>query len=92
MTKEQKNNAKKLMGVVIGTSMSKTAKVKVARFVKDQKYKKYIKKAKNYLVHDPRERAKVGDKVFIQETKPVSKKKRFKLHTIVDSSANTEKS
>jgi len=75
---------KKLTGTVIGVSSAKTAKVRVARFVKDKKYKKYIKKAKNYLVHDPKETAKTGDKVEIVETRPVSKKKHFILHKILN--------
>ena len=83
MKKEIEKNAKKLTGVVVGVDMTKTAKVRVSRFVKDKKYKKYIKKAKNYLVHDPQEKAKVGDKVLIQETRPISKRKRFKLQSII---------
>jgi len=80
----QDKNSKKLIGTVIGTSMTKTAKVRVARFVKDKKYKKYIKKAKNYLVHDANEKAKVGDKVEIISTRPISKKKSFMLSRILD--------
>ncbi len=81
----QDKNSKKLIGTVVGVSMEKTAKVRIARFVKDKKYKKYIKKAKNYLVHDPSEKAKVGDKVEIVSTRPISKKKSFALSRILDS-------
>lgn len=70
---------KVLQGTVIGNNMQDTAKVAVTRFVKHPKYKKFIKKVKNYLVHDAGNEAKVGDKVNIQETKPISKNKHFKI-------------
>ena len=73
------STAKTLQGTVIASSATDTIKVDVSRYVKHAKYKKFIKKVKNFLVHDAGNTAKVGDKVMIQECKPISKKKHFTL-------------
>ncbi|MEX2514636.1 MAG: 30S ribosomal protein S17 [Candidatus Paceibacterota bacterium] len=80
--KKTKPNPKKLQGTVVSTDMEKTAVVMIERFEKHPKYLKYIKRKSKQLVHDPEEQASVGDKVIIEETRPVSKKKRFKLKEI----------
>jgi small subunit ribosomal protein S17 len=61
------------------TAMQKTIVVKVTRFEKHPKYKKYQTSSKKYKVHDEDGVAKVGDKVDIVETRPISKDKHFKL-------------
>ncbi len=68
-----------LDGVVVKASMQKTVVVKVTRFVKHPKYQKYQTLTKKYKVHDENGSAKVGDKVQIVETKPISKDKHFTL-------------
>ncbi|MBP7805201.1 MAG: 30S ribosomal protein S17 [Candidatus Pacebacteria bacterium] len=68
-----------LDGVVVKAAMQKTVVVKVTRFVKHPKYQKYQTLTKKYKVHDEAGAAKVGDKVKIIETKPISKDKRFTL-------------
>ena len=70
-----------LSGVVVSTKMQKTIVVKVTNFVKHPKYQKYQTLTKKYKVHDENGVAKVGDKVEIVETKPISKDKRFTLVT-----------
>jgi small subunit ribosomal protein S17 len=67
------------VGVVVKTAMKDTATVKVDRYVKNAKYKKYFVRSKKYLAHDPGNTAQVGDTVTIIETRPLSKLKRFKL-------------
>ena len=59
--------------------MKDTAVVRVDRFVKHTKYKKYFVRSKKYLAHDPGNTAQVGDKVTIVAMKPISKRKHFKL-------------
>jgi len=76
---EKETKGKVLRGTVVGTAMTDTAKVAVMRYVKHPKYKKFIKRVKNYLVHDKGNTAQVGDKVVIKETRPISKKKKFIL-------------
>ncbi|MFH1178465.1 MAG: 30S ribosomal protein S17 [bacterium] len=66
-------------GEVVKTAMNDTATVRVDRFVKNAKYKKYFVRSKKYLVHDPGNTAKVGDKVTIIATRPISKLKCFKI-------------
>lgn len=68
-----------LDGVVMKAAMQKTVVVKVTRFEKHPKYKKYMTISKKYKVHDEAGTAKVGDKVTIVETKPISKDKHFTL-------------
>ena len=70
---------KTLQGVVVSSAMTDTIKVAVSRYVKHPKYKKFMKKVKNFLVHDAGNTAKVGDKVTIEECKPMSKTKHFIL-------------
>ena len=69
-------------GTVVKAAMKDTATVRVDRFVKHPKYKKYFVRSKKYLVHDPGNTAAVGDKVTIVGCRPISKLKRFKLSTI----------
>ena len=66
-----------LNGVVCSASNAKTVVVKVERLLKHPIYKKYIKKYKKYHAHDESNNLKVGDKVSIQETKPISKLKTW---------------
>lgn len=68
-------------GVVVKTAMKDTATVAVSRYVKHPKYEKYQVRTKKYLVHDPENTAKVGDKVTIQACRPISKMKRFRIVT-----------
>lgn len=68
-----------LKGVVTKDKMDKTVVVKVTRFVEHKKYQKRIKKSKTYKAHDENNEKKVGDIVEIEETKPISKDKHFKV-------------
>ena len=70
---------KKLKGIVVSDKMQKTAVVLVDRYIKHPKYKKYIKRSKRYKAHDENKQFKVGDRVVIQECKPLSKDKHFQV-------------
>lgn len=74
-----KGKGKVLSGVVVSDKMKDTVVVAVTRFVKDPKYKKYMKHVKRFHAHDEGNSFAVGDNVKIQETKPISKNKRFKV-------------
>jgi small subunit ribosomal protein S17 len=71
------------VGVVIGSKMKKTVTVLVERQVRHPLYKKTIKRRKKFLVHDEYEKCKIGDVVKIVETRPLSKKKRWRVKEIV---------
>jgi len=66
-------------GVVVKTAMKDTATVRVDRYVKHPKYKKYQVRSKKFLVHDPGNTAQVGEKVTIVACRPISKMKRFAI-------------
>lgn len=66
-------------GVVVKTAMKDTATVRVDRFEKHPKYKKYRVLSKKYLVHDPGNTAQVGDTVTIVAVRPISKRKHFAI-------------
>ena len=70
---------KKLQGIVVSDRMAKTAVVLVTRLRKYPKYKKYYKVSKKFKAHDEENAYKIGDKVVIQETRPLSKDKRWKI-------------
>src|SRR3989344_2069683 len=77
---EQKSiRPQSFIGVVVKTAMKDTATVRVDRYVKNAKYKKYFVRSKKYLAHDPGNSVKVGDTVTIVATRPISKLKHFKL-------------
>lgn len=77
---EDKNKRKKILsGVVVSDKMDKTVTVLVNRFVKHPKYGKYMNMSKRYKAHDEENKYKEGDKVRIEETRPISKDKTFKV-------------
>jgi len=67
------------VGTVVKTAMKDTATVRVDRYVKNAKYKKYRVRSQNFLAHDPGNTAKVGDTVTIVATRPISKMKHFAI-------------
>ena len=81
MEKQKKNKNKILKGVVVSDKMDKTVVVSVSRFVEHPKYKKRIKISKKYKAHDETNSKKIGDKVEIEETRPMSKDKHFRVVT-----------
>jgi len=70
---------KEFTGTVISDRMHKTIIVRVARMSKHPKYSRIIKKYNKFKVHDEKNAAKTGDTVRIEETRPLSKDKRFRL-------------
>ena len=68
-----------LSGVVCKANNKNTVVVEVERTFKHPIYKKYIKRSKKYHAHDETDVLKIGDKVFIEETRPISKLKTWKV-------------
>ena len=77
---------KKLLGVVIAHKTDRTAVVAVERVKKHKAYQKYITVKKRYMVHDPKSRCSVGDKVRIIESRPISKTKRWMILDVLEKS------
>ena len=76
--------SKELVGKVVSAVNNKTITVLVETYKKDPLYGKRVKSSKKYAVHDESNKAKVGDKVRIVETKPISKTKYFYLKEIIE--------
>jgi small subunit ribosomal protein S17 len=80
----QRGVRKRLVGVVVGNKMDKTAAVLVSRLKKHRTYKKYVRSQTKYMAHDPQNRCLVGDRVRIIETRPISKRKRWQVIDIIE--------
>ncbi|MCD6454682.1 MAG: 30S ribosomal protein S17 [Candidatus Aminicenantes bacterium] len=72
------------IGVVTSDKMDKSIVVMVERLVKHPLYKKYIKRRSKFMAHDERNEAREGDVVMIEETRPLSKRKRWRLVKIIE--------
>jgi len=82
--KEIRSRQKVRIGTVISSQMDKSITVGVERKVKHPFYKKYIKKTSKFMVHDEENSCSAGDSVKIIETRPLSKKKRWRLVEILE--------
>ena len=83
MENENKTNARNVRktrdGIVVSDCQNKTIVVEVTRRTSHPLYKKVVKSTKKYYAHDEENKAKIGDKVTITETRPLSKLKRWRL-------------
>jgi small subunit ribosomal protein S17 len=70
-------------GVVISNKMQKTVVVKIERKFRHPLYDKVIKRSKKYKAHDEESACKIGDRVLIMETRPISRDKRFRVVEIL---------
>ena len=77
MTTAPKEKKRTLEGVVVSDKMSKTRVVAVTRLSKQRKYLKYIKVTRRFKAHDEENQYHTGDRVLIQEARPLSKEKRW---------------
>ena len=77
MEDKKKINKKTLTGIVVSDKGDKTVIVEVSQFTKNAKYGKFIKRSKRYAAHDEKNARKVGEKVSIRESRPISKRKHF---------------
>lgn len=78
-TEKGSNQPKILSGTVISTKMKDTAVILVENYKKHSKYGKFIKRHKKFKAHDIGNTVKVGQKVVIAETPPISRDKHFKI-------------
>jgi small subunit ribosomal protein S17 len=81
----ERGNRKTQIGVVVSDKMQKTVVVKVERMVKHPVYSKYIRLTEKYKAHDEQNGCKVGDRVIIVESRPLSKDKCWKVRQIISS-------
>ena len=89
-TAATRGHRKERVGEVLASQMAKTIVVRVERRFPHPLYKKVITQYKKLYAHDEKQEAKVGDKVRIQETRPLSKTKRWRLVEIVTRNEDVE--
>ncbi len=77
-----RRNRRTLQGRVVSDKMNKTIVVKVTRQVRHAQYEKYIRVSKKYLAHDGEDQCGIGDLVTIVETRPLSRRKRWRVRSI----------
>jgi small subunit ribosomal protein S17 len=80
----QRGNRKDRVGQVLSSKMAKTIIVRVERRFPHPKYKKVVTEYKKFYAHDEKGEAKPGDRVRIEETRPISKTKRWRLVEVVE--------
>lgn len=83
MSKNRRSNRKEKTGIVVSDKMDKTITVRVGRVFHHPMYGKLIRTATKFVAHDEKEEAGIGDTVRIQETRPLSKTKRWRLVEII---------
>ena len=82
------NNRKQLIGQVLESKMRNTAVVRIDSRKPHPVYKKYINRSKKYYAHDPNNLCGLGDSVIIEESKPVSKLKRWRIKKVQEKAIN----
>lgn len=77
-------NRKQIVGKVVSNKMDKTIVVEIERMMMHPKYHKFVRRTKKVKSHDERNECSIGDIVLIEETRPLSKEKRYRLVKIVE--------
>lgn len=80
-------NRRRLTGHVVKDKMNKTVTVRVDRMVRHPLYGKYVRRSTNYHVHDENNECHTGDTVLIEESRPISKTKSWKVAQVVERDA-----
>ena len=81
---ENRSNRSTKVGVVVSNKMQKTVVVAVENLVKHGMYQKYIKRTSKFLAHNENADINVGDRVVIEETRPLSKRKRWNVREVLE--------
>ena len=81
---EPRGNKRTIQGWVVSNSMDKTIVVRSERLVKHPVFQKYVRRIKKYKAHDEKNACGAGDKVLIEESRPLSKDKRWRLKEILE--------
>jgi small subunit ribosomal protein S17 len=84
MAEMKRGYRKRMVGIVASDKMDKTVSVVVEGLKKHPTYKKYVMRSKKYKAHDEENACRVGDKVLIEETRPLSKDKCWRVKEILE--------
>ncbi len=80
---KERGNRRTLEGTVVSNKMDKTVVVRVERIVKHPMYKKYVRRQSRFMAHDESNACAVGDRVQIVEHRPLSKRKRWLVQSML---------
>jgi small subunit ribosomal protein S17 len=80
----ERNMRKQRVGFVVSNKMDKSISVSVERRLKHPMYGKFVKKNKKFLAHDEKNECQIGDLVRIEETRPLSARKRWRLVEVLE--------
>lgn len=81
---EKKLQKRQMVGIVVSDKMDKTVVVLVERLVQHKLYKKYIRRRAKFAAHDEHNASRIGDKVLITQSRPLSKTKRWRVSQIIE--------
>jgi small subunit ribosomal protein S17 len=81
---EKRGSQKTLTGIVVSDKMDKSVVISVERLVKHSVYQKYIRRKAKFMAHDEGNECRIGDRVLLTETRPLSKQKRFKVSKVLE--------
>ncbi|MCA1764880.1 MAG: 30S ribosomal protein S17 [Desulfobulbaceae bacterium] len=81
---ETKRKKRSLSGVVLSTSMDKSVVVQIEQLIRHKLYGKFMRRHVKYMADDPENTCRVGDKILIEECRPLSKNKRWRLRNIIE--------
>ena len=83
MAESNRGQRKRMMGTIVSDKMDKTVTVRVQGKTQHPTYKKYVMRSQKYKAHDADNACNVGDKVLIEETRPLSRDKRWRVKEII---------
>ena len=81
---DKRGMQRQLTGTVVSDKMDKSVVVQVERLVTDRLYKKIVRRRNRFAAHDESNACRIGDRVLITESKPISKTKRWRVSKIVE--------
>ncbi|MFM7819842.1 MAG: 30S ribosomal protein S17 [Actinomycetota bacterium] len=79
-----RNSRKSREGIVVSNKMNKTIVIAIVERIRHKKYEKFVTRTKKLYAHDEANDAKVGDRVLVMETRPMSKLKRWRVIEILE--------
>jgi small subunit ribosomal protein S17 len=88
---EGRRRRQEKVGVVVSDAMTKTVVVEVRRLVMDPLYRKYLRRRSRFMAHDEKDECKVGDRVRIEETRPLSRHKRWRVRAILERASGEQR-
>ena len=84
MAEKTRGRRKRLVGLIVSDKMDKTVTVRVEGLTQHARYKKYLNRSKKYKAHDEQNACRIGDKVLIEESRPLSADKRWRVKEVLE--------